>query len=176
MPPLEFFRLQTREEVLALYARFAPVGTGGSGAGRGLGRVLAAPITAPEEVPGFLRATMDGYAVRGPGHLRGQRRRAPVPGNQGRSPHGRWPPSRGVGPGETLRVPTGAMLPAGRRRGGDDRIHRRAPGRHPGGAPGRGPGGKCPARPARTWPGGDALPGRHAACAPRRSASWPPWE
>ena len=64
MPPLEFFRLQTRQEVLALYDRFAPVGVEEVELAEAGGRVLAAPIIAPEEVPGFLRATMDGYAVR----------------------------------------------------------------------------------------------------------------
>ena len=64
MNKLEFFRLQTREEVLAHYDRFGPVGVEEVDLAAAGGRVLAAPITAPEEVPGFLRATMDGYAVR----------------------------------------------------------------------------------------------------------------
>ena len=69
--------------------------------------------------------------LRGPGpkYLRGQRRRAPVPGNHGRSPHGGGPrPGRGL-----RRDPAGGHRGhAARwgRRGGDDRIHRRAPGRN----------------------------------------------
>ena len=112
MKSLEFFRLQTRQEVLALYPRFLSVGTESvdlAGAG---GRVLAAAITAPEAVPGFLRATMDGYAVAardtfGAGvgapqylEIKGEVAMGAAPG-------------RGVGSGEALRVPTGAMLPAG---------------------------------------------------------------
>ncbi len=61
--PLEFFRLQTRQEVLALYDRFAPVGAEEVELAGAVGRVLAGPVPAPEAVPGFLRATMDGYAV-----------------------------------------------------------------------------------------------------------------
>ncbi len=175
MTQLEFFRLQTRQEVLALYDRFAPVGVEEVELAAACGRVLAAPITAPEEVPGFLRATMDGYAVRAQDTFGASVGAPQYLEIKGEVPMG-VAPTRGVGRGETLRVPTGAMLPTGRRRGGDDRIHRRAPGRHPGGAPGRGPRGKCPARPGRTWPGGRRSFRPAAASAPRRSASWPPWE
>ena len=64
MSKIEFFRLQTRQEVLAHYDRFGPVGVEELDLAAAGGRVLASPIMAPEEVPGFLRATMDGYAVR----------------------------------------------------------------------------------------------------------------
>ena len=64
MSNLEFFRLKTREEVLALYPRFAPVGTEEVELAGAVGRVLAGQVNASEAVPGFLRATMDGYAVR----------------------------------------------------------------------------------------------------------------
>jgi molybdopterin molybdotransferase len=112
MNQFEFFRLQTRQEVLALYDRFSPVGTEAVELAAACGRVLAAPLTAPEEVPGFLRATMDGYAVRaqdtfgaGVGAPQYLEIKGEVP--MGLAPH------RGVAGGETLRVPTGAMLPAG---------------------------------------------------------------
>ena len=98
MPPLEFFRLQTRQEVLALYDRFAPVGVEELDLAAACGRVLAAPITAPEDVPGFLRATMDGYAVRAQDTFGAGVGAAPVPGNHRGSPHGRRPhPRRGPG-------------------------------------------------------------------------------
>jgi len=112
MPTLEFFRLQTRAEVLALYPRFAPVGAEEVDLAAALGSVLAAPLPAPEDVPGFLRATMDGYAVRaadtfgaGPGlpqylQITGEVAMGAVP-------------EQGVGPMEALRVPTGGMLPPG---------------------------------------------------------------
>jgi len=77
-----------------------------------LGRVLSRPVQAREGVPGFDRATMDGFAVRAadtfgaseglPAYLR-------VTGEvlMGRAPDGR------VGPGEAWRIPTGGMLPEG---------------------------------------------------------------
>src|SRR5271157_2812998 len=64
MPSLEFFRLKTREEVLALYHRFSPVGAEDLELGEAVGRVAARSLAAGEDVPAFARASMDGYAVR----------------------------------------------------------------------------------------------------------------
>ncbi|MEW6183746.1 MAG: gephyrin-like molybdotransferase Glp [Bacillota bacterium] len=78
--------------------------------GAASGRVVAEEIHAPEDVPGFDRATMDGFAVRAqdtfgateglPAYLR-------VTGEvlMGRAPEG------AVHPGEAWRIPTGGMLP-----------------------------------------------------------------
>ena len=76
------------------------------------GRVLAAPIMAPEEVPGFLRATMDGYAVRARDTFGAGVGAPQYLEIKGEVPMG-VAPTRGVGGGETLRVATGAMLPPG---------------------------------------------------------------
>jgi len=112
MPPLEFFRLQTRTEVLAHYDRFAPVGVEDMDLAAAGGRVLAAPISAPEDVPGFLRATMDGYAVRAQDTFGASVGAPQYLEIKGDVPMG-VAPTRGVGGGETLRVATGAMLPPG---------------------------------------------------------------
>jgi molybdopterin molybdotransferase len=112
MTPLEFFRLQTREEVLALYERFPPVGVEEVELAAALGRILAAPIAAPEDVPGFLRATMDGYAVRAKDTFGASVGAPQYLDIKGEVPMG-VAPTRGVAGGETLRVPTGAMLPEG---------------------------------------------------------------
>ena len=112
MGNLEFFRLQTRQEVLALYPRFAPVGTEEVDLAGAVGRVLAGPVVAPEAVPSFLRATMDGYAVRARdtfGASVGAPQYLEIKGEVDMGAV----PERGVAPGEALRVPTGAMLPAG---------------------------------------------------------------
>jgi molybdopterin molybdotransferase len=109
---LEFFRLKTRPEVLALYDRFPPVGVEEVELGSAYGRVLAADIPAPEDVPGFLRAAMDGYAVRAPDTFGASVGAPQYLDLKGEVPMGAAP-HRGVGGGETLRVPTGAMLPAG---------------------------------------------------------------
>jgi molybdopterin molybdotransferase len=112
MTPLEFFRLQTRAEVLAHYDRFLPVGVEDVDLADAGGRVLAAPISAPEEVPGFLRSTMDGYAVRAQDTFGASVGAPQYLEIKGEVPMG-VAPTRGVGPGETLRVATGAMLPPG---------------------------------------------------------------
>ena len=112
MTPLEFFRLQTREEVLALYDRFPPVDVEEVELAAAHARILAAPLVAPEDVPGFLRATMDGYAVRAKDTFGASVGAPQYLEIKGEVPMG-VAPDRGVGGGETLRVPTGAMLPEG---------------------------------------------------------------
>jgi molybdopterin molybdotransferase len=76
------------------------------------GRTLAEPVIAPTDLPGFNRATMDGYAVRGkdtfgtsegtPGYLRmvGEVRMGEVP-------------TVVVGPGDCATIGTGGMIPEG---------------------------------------------------------------
>lgn len=112
MKPLTFFRLQTREEVLPLYRRFFPAASEEVGLLAAAGRVVATPITSPENVPPFPRAGMDGYAVRAqdtfgasPGlpqylEIKGEVAMGATPDQQ-------------VGPSEALRLPTGGMLPQG---------------------------------------------------------------
>jgi molybdopterin molybdotransferase len=79
---------------------------------RALHRVPAAPVTAPDALPGFARSTVDGYAVRAadtygvsdglPGYL--QLAGAVAMGAQ---------PSVTVGPGAAVSMPTGGVLPPG---------------------------------------------------------------
>jgi molybdopterin molybdotransferase len=76
-----------------------------------LGRTLARDVRAAEDIPPFTKATMDGYAVRAADTLR--------PGAAAVSlevledlPAGR-PTRTAVGPGQAIRIMTGAPLPAG---------------------------------------------------------------
>jgi molybdopterin molybdotransferase len=79
---------------------------------RALHRVPAAPVTAPDALPGFARSTVDGYAVRAadtygvsdglPGYL--QVTGAVAMGTA---------PSVKVGPGAAVSMPTGGVLPPG---------------------------------------------------------------
>jgi molybdopterin molybdotransferase len=69
------------------------------------GRVLAADVTAAADVPGFDNSAMDGFAVRsdassGPLRVVDESRAGA-------------PASRALGPGEAIRISTGAALPAG---------------------------------------------------------------
>lgn len=74
-----------------------------------LGRVLAGPLAAPRDIPGFAHAAMDGYAARGADLSAGASTRLRVRGvllaGAGVGP--------AIGPGECLRIMTGAPLPAG---------------------------------------------------------------
>ncbi len=112
MTGIDFFHLQTREEFLARYSRFSTVGAEEVDLDDALGRVLASPLAAPEAAPGFNRATMDGYAVCARdtfGACVGAPQYLEI---KGEVPMGAAP-VRPLLPGETLRVPTGAMLPEG---------------------------------------------------------------
>src|SRR5690606_18618160 len=76
------------------------------------GRVLAAPVHSDLDVPGFDRATMDGYALT-------------ADATDGASPYNRitfhvvgdarpgTPFPRTLGPGEAVRIATGAPMPTG---------------------------------------------------------------
>jgi molybdopterin molybdotransferase len=76
------------------------------------GRVLAADVRSEVDVPGFARAAMDGYAVRGEDTF-GASAYEPVElALVGESLPGR-PASVPVAPGQAARVMTGAPLPAG---------------------------------------------------------------
>jgi molybdopterin molybdotransferase len=112
MEKLAFFRLKTREEVLALYDRFLPVGVEEVPLAAAPGRVLAAPLAAPEDVPGFRRSSMDGFAVRAQDTFGASVGAPQYLDIKGEVPMG-VAPAQSVGPGETLRVATGAMLPEG---------------------------------------------------------------
>jgi molybdopterin molybdotransferase len=60
----EFFAVRTVAEVLAGFrpGRRTPVETVALADARG--RVPAQPVTAPHDLPGFARSTVDGFAVR----------------------------------------------------------------------------------------------------------------
>jgi molybdopterin molybdotransferase len=76
------------------------------------GRVLAAPVVAPIDVPGFVRAAVDGFAVRGEDTFAAGEHN-PIPLRVvGTSLPGR-PCAAAVGEGEAVRITTGAPLPAG---------------------------------------------------------------
>lgn len=76
------------------------------------GRVLAADLHAPIDVPGYLRAAVDGYALRGEDSF-GAGEQAPLQLRvAGDSLPGR-PFARPLAPGEAVRIATGAPLPAG---------------------------------------------------------------
>ncbi len=108
----DFFNVVDIQTVFGHIQSFGPVDTESIETSRATGRVLAETVTARENLPGFSRSTMDGYAVRasstfgasesGPAYLL-------VPGSvaMGQAPLVK------VGSGEAARIATGGMLPAG---------------------------------------------------------------
>ena len=86
-----------------------------------LGRVLAEPVVSGEDVPP-VRQHGDGR-LRGAG---GRHRRRPGAAARWSAPgRGRRPGRSPVGPGQAVRIMTGAPMPAGRRRRRDGRADRR---------------------------------------------------
>jgi len=111
---LDLFRAHTIEHALAaLREHIIPVSeTETVGLRQAFGRVLAENVRAPDDVPGFDRATMDGFAVRAQdtfGASEGLPAYLQVAGEvlMGRAPAGR------LAPGQAFRIATGGMLPAG---------------------------------------------------------------
>lgn len=58
-----FFKVKSLEEVMALRKQFSPVGHENISVSQSFSRILASDLCSPEDMPGFRRSTMDGYAV-----------------------------------------------------------------------------------------------------------------
>lgn len=100
---------EVRAEVLAAVRPLAPVRLPIAAVA---GLVLAEPIAAAEDVPPFANTAMDGYAVRAVDTV-GAEQDAPVTLQVvGDLPAGRAPDGS-VGPGEAIRIMTGAPIPVG---------------------------------------------------------------
>ncbi|MCK9580106.1 MAG: molybdopterin molybdotransferase MoeA [Methanoregula sp.] len=77
------------------------------------GRILAVPVSADSDVPGFDRSVVDGYAVRA-ADTAGAGDAAPaLLMNKGRISMGRQEPGSAISPSECAYIPTGGVLPAG---------------------------------------------------------------
>ncbi len=154
--------LSAAEALARVLALIAPVGSESVPLAEASGRVLAAPVVARRDQPPFAASAMDGYAVRAAEAREGARLRVTgeiAAGGAAAAP---------LGPGEAIRIFTGAPLPEGADavliqedadRDGEAVIVREAPGA---GANVRPPGGdfragaRIPA-PRRLSPGDIAL-------------------
>jgi molybdopterin molybdotransferase len=108
----EFFKLMDLPAVLALSDRFGVTTSETIALDEALGRVLAAPVTADLDLPGFDRSTMDGFAVAATatyGASEGNPAYLNVTGSvaMGEEAHLR------VEPGAAVQIATGGMLPMG---------------------------------------------------------------
>jgi molybdopterin molybdotransferase len=77
-----------------------------------LGRVLAADIASPSDLPDFNRSTMDGYAVRSADTFGAAESRPALLTVVGEIPMGALPQG-GIARGEAMKIPTGGALPSG---------------------------------------------------------------
>jgi molybdopterin molybdotransferase len=107
-----FLRLLTTEEAYAEIGRTPALATETIGARSALGRVLAEPVTAREDIPHFFRSNMDGFAVRAGDTFAASEEypvSLPLAGEvaMGKEATERLPA------GATIRVSTGAMMPPG---------------------------------------------------------------
>ncbi|MFC1868052.1 gephyrin-like molybdotransferase Glp [Thermodesulfobacteriota bacterium] len=105
-----FFKVKTSEEVFEILKGFHPVEEERVVLEKALGRVLSKEVISPEDLPGFYRSTMDGYAVRARDTF-GTTESVPVPLEvAGEVIMGRVPAVT-AGPGKAVKISTGGMLP-----------------------------------------------------------------
>ena len=107
-----FLTLQSVEEVLAHLRSFAPLPEERIPLDEAAGRCLAHAFTAPADLPGFDRSTVDGYAVRARDVFGAQEGSPALLECVGDCPMGRAP-EFSLEEGQTARILTGGMLPSG---------------------------------------------------------------
>ena len=107
-----FFKVKSLEEVMALANIFSPVGTEEIKTEQSYSRVLAAEQTASKNMPGFRRATMDGYAVAASSTFGATESNPAWLTIAGTILMGDIPDFK-IKPGQAARISTGGMLPEG---------------------------------------------------------------
>jgi len=107
-----FLKLKTTEEAWAALAGISALGTETVAAREALGRVLAEPVTAREDVPHFFRSNMDGFAVRAADTAGASEESSVALKLVGEVFMGEEA-VQALAPGEAIRVSTGAMMPPG---------------------------------------------------------------
>jgi molybdopterin molybdotransferase len=108
----QFLKVKTVEEVLELLNSIEPLPEETLGLGSSCGRVLADGMRAPEPVPHFDRAVMDGYAVRAQDTFGATETLPALLEVAGEVAMG-MEISLKIEPGKAIAIPTGGMLPAG---------------------------------------------------------------
>lgn len=107
-----FLTLQSVDEVLERLRFFSPCAVESLALAECCNRILARPFYAPENLPGFNRSTMDGFAVRAKDVFGASEGMPALLDCVGECPMGEVP-AFSVGEGQTARIWTGGMLPAG---------------------------------------------------------------
>jgi molybdopterin molybdotransferase len=107
-----FFKVKTTEEVLELVQGFQPVGEEIVPLDSAFGRVLSKDIVAPEDLPGFARTSVDGYAIRAKDSFGATENLPALLEIVGEVGMGQIPAVT-VGAGQAVRISTGGMVPKG---------------------------------------------------------------
>ena len=107
-----FLTLRSVEFILEEIRGFFPVEAEGVPLDAAFGRILAEPFPAPEDLPGFDRSTMDGYAVRAKDVFGASEGLPALLYLVGECPMGQTP-ELSIAAGEAARIWTGGMLPKG---------------------------------------------------------------
>ncbi len=105
-----YFKVKTSEEVLEILKGFSPTSEETVPLGEGLGRVLSRDIISAEDLPGFYRSSMDGYAVRAKDTFGATESLPALLEMEGEVLMGQ-PPNVKAGQGKAIRISTGGMLP-----------------------------------------------------------------
>lgn len=108
----QFLKVKTAQEVLAIIEKLTPLPSESVPLHAASGRVSAAPIRAPEAVPHFDRAVMDGYAVRARDTFGASETMPALLETAGEISMGEIP-GQLLEPGKAIAIPTGGMLPQG---------------------------------------------------------------
>lgn len=107
-----FFKVRTSEEVFQVIEQFGPLGDETVPLEKAFGRILSRDIISPEDLPGFYRSSMDGYAVRAKDTFGATESLPAMLEVKGEVIMGQVP-TGGVGPGQAVKISTGGMLPEG---------------------------------------------------------------
>jgi molybdopterin molybdotransferase len=107
-----FFKVKTSEEVFAIIEQFGPLGDETVPLEKAFSRILSRDIISPEDVPGFHRSSMDGYAVRAKDTFGATESLPAMLEVKGEVIMGQVP-TEVVGPGQAVKISTGGMLPEG---------------------------------------------------------------
>ncbi len=108
----EFFQVLGTDSVLGFRERFTVSGSEQVVLDESLGRVLAVDIKAPHDIPGFDRATMDGFAVQSASTYGASESNPAYLEVKGTVLMGKAP-DFSLGPGQAAHIATGGMLPDG---------------------------------------------------------------
>jgi len=108
-----FFKVKSLEEVMALADDFSPVGVETISVSDAFSRVLAKDLVAQKDMPGFKRATMDGYAVKAQSTFGASESSPAWLDIAGTVLMGEVPDTVFLESGQAVKISTGGMLPKG---------------------------------------------------------------